>query len=190
MPMDRSRKARGKLPISRRTEVRTLLLVLTITCVPVLATVVLITSTTEPDLADLKPKSDAGGKNLVLDWSALEQNRKAKTGPEEFSGAEVHAMGYMMEGDVPIKTGERITDFVLLPDSGNALHPAHRFGDQMVAVHLEKGNEVRFSPRRLVSAWGSLRTSPGDPAGPEPLYHLDQARAQLANREDLHRYYK
>ena len=188
--MDHRGNARGKLRISRRTEVRTLLLVLSITCVPVLATVLLVISTTKPDLADLKKRSDRIGNYLVLDWSALERDRVAKTGPGKFDGAAVHAIGYMMEGDAPIKTGERITDFVLLPEAGNAFHPAHRFGDQMVAVHLEKGNQILFSPRSLVSAWGTFRTSPGDPAGPEPLYHLDQARAQPANRDDVHRYFK
>src|ERR1700694_3294403 len=126
--MDHRGNARGKLRISRRTEVRTLLLVITITCVPVIATVFLVISTTEPDLADLKTRSDRTGKYLVLDWSALEEDRIAKTAPAKFNGAAVHAIGYMMEGDASIKTGERITDFVLLPEAGNAFHPAHRFG--------------------------------------------------------------
>src|ERR1700737_5588179 len=147
--MDQRGNARGKLRISRRTEVRTLVMILSITCVPVLATVFLVISTTEPDLADLKTRSDRLGNYLVLEWSALEQDRIEKTGPAKFNGAAVYAIGYMMEGDAPIKTGERITEFVLLPEAGNAFHPAHRFIDQMVAVHLEKGNQMRFSPRRL-----------------------------------------
>jgi len=188
--MEHRGNARGKLRISRRTEVRTLLLVLTITCVPVLATMFVVISTTEPDLGDLKTRSGQTGKYLLLDWSALEQGDIAKTGPAKFNGAGVHAIGYMMEGDAPLKTGELITDFVLLPEAGNALHPAHRFGDQMVAVHLENGRQIRFSPRSLISAWGTFRSSSGDPAGPEPLYHLDRARAQPANRDDIHRYLK
>ena len=53
------------------------------------------------------------GNYLVLEWSALEQDRIEKTGPAKFNGAAVYAIGYMMEGDAPIKTGERITEATL-----------------------------------------------------------------------------
>jgi hypothetical protein len=167
-------------------------MILTITCVPVLATVFLVISTTEPDLAGLTPRSQPSDKYLTLDWSALEQDHphSGNSGPGKFDGAAVHALGYMVEGNAPIKTDERVTDFVLLPEAGNALHAAHRFGNQMVAVHLENGNRIRFSPRSLVSARGTFRTSPEDPAGSQPLYHLDHAQAQPAARNDIRRYFR
>jgi len=96
----------------------------------------------------------------------------------------------MMEGAQPIAPGQPTKSFVLLPDAGNLLHPAHRFGDQMIAVHLRESDTIKFSPRALVWVWGKLRTSPGDPAGGEPLYGLDNARAELAPKTDIRKYFR
>ena len=52
-----------------------------------------------------------------------------------------------------------------------AVHPAHRFGDQMIDVRLETGSRVRFSDRSLVWAWCTLRMVPGDSARTVPLIH-------------------
>src|SRR5436190_1575018 len=58
-------------------------------------------STSEPDLSELTPISPRAGQYLVLDWSALPQNepRVSKTGTAISAGAEVQALGYMMDGD-------------------------------------------------------------------------------------------
>ena len=64
------------------------------------------------------------------------------------------------------------------------------FGDQMIEVRLEAGNEVRFSERSLVWAWGTLRMLPGDPSGHEPLYILENARTEPANKADIQKYFK
>ena len=75
----------------------------------------------------------------------------------------------MTDGNRPIAKGEIVRDFVLLPDRGNLVHPAHRFGDQMIAIHLREGDAVSFSPMALVWVWGTLQASAGDPAGSSPL---------------------
>jgi hypothetical protein len=65
----------------------------------------------------------------------------------------------MTDGDRPIPKGGRITDFVLLPNAGNFLHPAHRLGDQMIAVYLREGEWIAFSPMALVWVAGTKLTS-------------------------------
>ena len=111
---------------------------------------------------------------------ALERHRShaLRQGTSAFTGARVQVLGYMMtEVDHPLPTGKRGRELVLLPDAGNLPHPAHRFGDQMIAVHLAVGEETAFVSRSLVWIKGLLRASSGDPAGAKLLYHLEEATA-------------
>jgi hypothetical protein len=178
--------------MSRREELKSLFLVTVITCVPVVGTLWAVISTTQPALSDLSPVTRQSGKYALLDWPALRQESHAPNAELPIiSGAAVQALGYMVEGeDKPAGPGTRVKEFVLLSEAGNIIHPAHRFGDEMIAVHLREGDEMLFSPRRLVWVWGTFRASLGDPAGPKPLYHLDQAQAQPADRTDIRRYFE
>ena len=96
----------------------------------------------------------------------------------------------MMDGTQPIAAGQQVNSFVLLPDAGNLLHPAHRFGDQMITVHLRENDTIQFSPRALAWVWGTLQTAPGDPAGGESLYALGNARAELAPKTDIRKHFR
>lgn len=181
-----------KLKVSKSEERRTLILVLVIACVPVLGVVWAIASTSQPDLSDLSPSKAQSGEYVPLGWSTLLRNhsRALNARATIFSGASIQGLGYMMEGAQPIAAGQPTKSFVLLPDAGNLLHPAHRFGDQMIAVHLRETDAITFSPRALVWVWGTLQTLPGDPAGGEPLYVLGNARAELVPKTEIRRYFR
>jgi len=182
-----------KLSVSPGEQRRTLILIVCIACVPLLGTVAVVVSTTGSDLSDLAPLTPRAGEYLVLDWSALQHDRPhamvAGTGFAVFNGAAAQALGYMTDGNRPIAKGEIVRDFVLLPDRGNLVHPAHRFGDQMIAIHLREGDAVSFSPMALVWVWGTLQASAGDPAGSKPLYALDQAHLRPADKAEIHKYF-
>ena len=169
--------------VSRSERLRTLVLVIVITCVPVLGTLLAVVSTTEPDLSDLTPIRQSPGQYALLNWFAL------RHGPLS-TQTSVQALGYMVESDRSPHTGDLVRDFVLLPEVGNILHPAHRIPDEMIAVHLLESGRIPFSPRRLVWVWGTFRVSPGDPAGLQPLYHLDQAWAQPADKSEIPKYFR
>ena len=179
-----------KLSVSPGEQRRTLILVILIACVPLVGTVAVVVSTSELDLCDLKPLRRAGN-SPVLEWAMLRRDHPGvmAANDDAFSGAEVQTLGYMTDGDRPAAKGDRVVDFVLLPDAGNLLHPAHRLGDQMIAVHLREGEPITFLPLRLVWVGGTLRVTPGDPAGPKPLYALDQARSRHAEKADIHKYF-
>jgi hypothetical protein len=157
---------------------------------PVVGTLILITTTGRPDLFDLTPVISRSDQYLVLAWSDLERTKHTLHAAGVSSGAMIRALGYMMDGYRPIRDGERVRGFILLPDVGNAWHPAHRFGDEMIDVRLEAGNTIRFTERSLVWVWGTLRMLPGDPLGHEPLYVLEHARTEPANKADIQRYFK
>jgi hypothetical protein len=127
---------------------------------------------------------------LTLAWPDLERGRHALHTGAISSGASIRALGYMMDGGRPVRDGERVQSFVLLPDAGSSVHPAHRFGDQMIEVRLETGSLARFSERSLVWAWGTLQMMPGDPLGHMPLNVLEHARTEPADRADIKKYFK
>jgi len=183
--------AKKKAGISRRHEIRFLVLLTAGLCVPVLGTFIAISSTAEPDISALTPISRRIGEDLIVNWPDLERRTHAvHAASSVFTGARVQALGYMMEADRPIRAGEPVQDFILLPEAGNLLHPAHRFGDQMIAVHLPPGNKVLFTPRSLVWVGGTFRASSGDPAGSRPLYDLERAQVALASKAEIRKYFR
>ena len=152
--------------------------------------VILISRTTGPDLFDLVPKVANSGGYAILAWYELERGRHALQEGGFSTGTQMRALGYMMEGDRPVRDGQMVRRFVLLPDKGNAVHPAHRFGDQMIDVQLQPGDGVRFSRGSLIWVWGAFRVFPGDPGGPVPLYRLENARIEPAKEEEIAKYFR
>ena len=148
--------------------------------------------TSRPDLSDLVPIRNSAENYVVLNWSALLLGHAHSLDARSLlsAGAPVLALGYMFEKDRALREGESVRDFVLLPEADHILHPAHRFGDQMIAVHVAPGSPVRFSSRALVWVWGSFRASAGDPLGSMPLYALERARVETADTGDIQKYFK
>jgi hypothetical protein len=184
------RRIRAKTILPRRHEIRFLILLTACLCLLTFGTARGVFSTAQPDISDLSPVFAKTGDYTILNWVELERHRSAlQQGAVAFTGARIQALGYMMETDRPVPTGKSVREFILLPDAGNFLHPAHRFGDQMIAVHLE-GREIKFVPRSLVWAKGILRASSGDPAGSRPLYDLDEAIVFAASKMDIQHYFR
>jgi len=156
-------------------------------CLPV---VIVIWRPVAPDLFDLVPKIAQSGGYVLLAWPDLERSRAARSTSGIASGTMIRALGYMMDGDQRVRDGDDAERFVLLPDAGTAAHPAHRFGDQMIDVRLAPGRRVRFSEKRLVWVSGTLRSLPGNPAGPQPLYLLENADVEPASPRDIARYFR
>jgi hypothetical protein len=175
-------RAKKKLPISRWEEFRTLFLIVAVTVVPVGGTVLAVWASTQRNLSGLTPVGNPQEQYSLLNWSSLGQHRPRNQA--------VQVLGYMADGDRPLREGEWVHDFFLLAEAGNLLHPAHRFGDHMIAVHLENDARVQFSSRSLVWAWGIFREVAGDPAGPTPLYSIEQAGARSADKSEIGKYFK
>jgi hypothetical protein len=188
----RVKVARSKVDGERQKEHRrTLALIATIICVPLLTVILIAVSSTEPDLSDLVPSNKRAGEFIVLSWSELLQPRgRFNTEAIKLDGSAVRALGYMTDDDQVMRPGDSVRHFFLLPYAGNMLDPAERFGDQMVGVRLREGDRLPFSPRQLMWVWGIFRVFHGDPLGPTPLYSLENARAQTADRADIALYFQ
>src|SRR5258708_5233478 len=174
--------AKKKRSITGWDELRTLFLIIAVTVVPVAGTVFVVFTSTQPNLSGLTPIRNPQENYLLLNWSSL--------GRDHPRNKAVQVLGYMVDGDRPLREGDWVKEFVVLPEAGNLLHPAHRFGDHMIAVHLENDARVQFSSRSLVWAWGIFRESPGDPAGSMPLYSVEQAGARPADKNEIGKYFK
>jgi hypothetical protein len=189
----RAKPSRIKVSEERRREhSRALALIVAIISIPVLGAILVVVSTTKPDLSELIPSNKQVGEYIVLSWPELLQAKRNElnSAAANLSGAKIRALGYIVDGDKAIHPGDLVQHFVLLPDAGNFLDPAHRYGDQMVSVSLKESDRIPFSPRRLVWVWGTFRASPGDPSGRTPLYSLKDARAQVADPADIGQYFQ
>ena len=172
--------------------IRILLLATAIAGVPILGTIFVTTATSEPDLAELVPINGRVANYVVLNWSELlrEPSSDARQATLGLSDSEVQALGYMFDGDRPISKGQWVREFVLLPEAGTLIHPAHRIRDQVITVHLEDSKGVQFSPRLLIWVWGSFRASSEPAVRSRPLYTLEHARVNLADKADIPRYFR
>jgi hypothetical protein len=186
-------KRKKKGIVSRADGIKLLVLVTVVAGVPILGTIFVTNSTSEPDLSELAPIQDHAAGYAILNWSALIQDHPpdlAKTKLAIAAGTDVQALGYMLDGDRPISKGEWVKEFVLLPEAGNLLHPAHRIRDQMIVIHLEDGKPIQFSPRALTWVWGSFAVVSEPAVRGKTLYTLERARAQPADSVDIQRYFK
>ena len=182
----------GRHRRSRTDDTKTLLLIITIVMVPTVgAALAIIASRMGPDLSDFAAmKSIADGKG-ILDWPVLlrEGSFGLNSDPRMMVGASDCALGYMAAGDQPVRDGDQTNEFVLLPETGNLLHPAHRFGDQMIDVRLRAGGRLRFAGESLTWACGSFRALPGDPEDHKPLYVLTDADVMHVERSYITAYF-
>ncbi|HTQ57935.1 MAG TPA: hypothetical protein VMI94_25890 [Bryobacteraceae bacterium] len=154
------------------------------------AGVYLTTSSSQPDL---RPIEQREGRSQVLSWSSLVRRHSLTIGaPDQaHGGMEVSALGYAMDDPGrPVGDGDRVTKFVLMPDSGNLFHLAHRFGDQMIEVCLRQKEAFEFRAGEMVWVHGTLRILPGDPLGQVPLYKLEQAHVQPARKTAIARFFQ
>jgi hypothetical protein len=176
----------------RKEGIRILLLATAIAAVPILGTIFVATTTSEPDLSELVPIYSRIANRVILSWSALLRDHQfdIQKATLRISGSEIQAIGYMFDADQPVSKGEWVKEFVLLPEAGSFVHPAHRIRDQMITVHLEDGGRIQFAPRTLIWVWGNFLVSSAPAVRSQPLYTLEGARAQPADKADIRKYFR
>ena len=143
-----------------------------------------------PDLFDLTPTAARIDGYTLVAWHDLERLRGAlKTGGPS-TGSPTRVLGYMMDDEKPIRDGTQVNRFVLLPDAGSAVHPAHRFGDQMIGVQLRTGSAILFKQGRLVWVWGTWKVLAGNSTGDKPLYQVQDSHVENADKAEIGKYFR
>jgi hypothetical protein len=77
--------------------------------------------------------------------------------------------------------------FILLPEAGQFLHPAHRIPNQMVEIWLS--HPLPFTYRRLVWVSGVLVRTPGRRNSDKSVYAIKGAAVELAVETDITRWF-
>src|ERR1019366_7449030 len=109
------RKRVGRHEVLSRRAFWTLIGLVAAIYLPVLAIVMVTTEKAGQFLPEVPPVIGSSDRYAVLAWPELERGRHALRTGAISSGALIRALGYMMDGDRPVRNGEHVQDFVLLP---------------------------------------------------------------------------
>jgi len=167
----------------RKGETRTLALILASIVGPVFLTGALIAIDMRTDLSNLKAKPGTDADGLpAMGWSDLEN-----LGPGQQRPARM--LGYMMDSYRPVPDGTPVETFMLMPDAGHLLHPAHREAEEMVEVWMPLDGPIRYSDRRLVWVSGMLRRKEAKPREGVAAFSMANAEVRLAAERQIREWF-
>jgi hypothetical protein len=182
----------GAAAARRKEESRALALIIGAVVFPLFLTFILVGADMRSDLSDLKPtQSSADHGTALVGWGDLEIPEGQSVSLEQTRWQpqrRVRMLGYMMDGDPPSRDGTPVKGFVLLPEAGHILHPAHRIPDQMVEIRLAHPAPFKF--RSLVWVSGALVRTSNRPKSEKALYAMTDAEFQPAAESDITRWFK
>jgi hypothetical protein len=95
--------------------------------------------------------------------------------------------GHMMDGQRSSRDGEQVNMFILLPEAGQFLHPAHRIPDRMVEVHPPYA--IVFRNRQLVWASGTLNRTFARRGDEKAAYAMSDAEVTPASDRDIGKWF-
>jgi hypothetical protein len=158
----------------RKSETRTLALILVSIVGPMLLTGALVAIDMRTDLSGLKAKRGREADGLrTLGWGDLEALAPGRPTPARM-------LGYMMDGYKPVPDNTPVETFMLMPDAGHLLHPAHREPEEMVEVWMPLDTPIRYADRRLVEVSGTLRRKEARPREGVAAFTLSNAEVRFA----------
>ena len=172
--------------IRRRDELKSLAIVFLTGGIPMVAAAALIVVSMRPDLRNTRFFHTAvETEAMTIDWSTLYRlNQKDPTVDyirALLPTATVRIPGYMIAfEEIPDKNSE-VTQFLLVPDPGNWLHPPHLDPGDVVFVRLKGGAKARFLARTAVWVEGKLSLSPVRKGEIEAAYPMWASDVQELN---------
>ena len=151
-----------------------------------LLALVLVAMDMRNDLDELKSSGQVDEKGAVpIGWSELDG--RSDSAPSHWEGQRVRMIGYMMDGYKPSRDGELLNMFILLPDAGQFLHPAHRIPDQMVEVRPL--HPVAFRFRELIWASGKLNRTTARRGDEKAGYAMSDAEVIPASEREIGKWF-
>ncbi len=187
-------RKRGPSPASRKKEFKALALIMAGVGLPLILEFVLLTADTRVDLSDLEPKqalpaqATPGAEMVSIGWPDLRTPEGNGRLPSRVRMPRVRMLGYMMDGYQAARDGELVGMFILMPEAGQFLHPAHRVPDEMVEVWLE--SRAPFQERSLVWVSGVLERMPARRGEQSALFAIRHAAVEPAAESDIARWYR
>jgi hypothetical protein len=163
---------------------------------PLILAYILVAADMRSDLSDLKPaQASLDQPTALVGWPGLEAADTEKRAGRPISVEEarwrsqprVRMLGYMMDGYTPSRDGSPVEMFILLPDAGQFLHPAHRIPNQMVEIWLT--HPAPFVYRRLVWVSGALARTSRRPDFEKASYAMKDAVVEPAIEREITRWF-
>lgn len=172
-----------------RQETLTLWKIIAALATPMLLAFVLVAMDMRSDLDELKSSGQADSNGAIpVGWAELEgRSDSAVQHAPLWEGLRVRMIGYMMDGYKPSRDGEQVNMFVLLPEAGQFLHPAHRIPNQMVEVRPLHSVAFRF--RQLVWASGTLNHTTARRGDEKAAYAMSEAEVVPASERDISKWF-
>jgi hypothetical protein len=169
--------------MASRQETLSFLMIASGVVVPMILAFVLIGADMRTDLSRTRALAEGPvhGSSL-LGWADLE----AATRPPE---GMVTLLGYMMDGYKPVPDGTPVSNFVLMPEAGTPIHPAHRIADEMIEVNLANNSATSYRDRSLTWVTGRLLRRGGRPKHGVPAWLLADAVVRQAEQRDVGRWF-
>jgi hypothetical protein len=128
------------------------------------------------DLSELKSSGwEHKNSATLVAWPQLRERG-------EISG-NVRMLGYMMDEQRPVRDGERVDTFMLMPDAGYFWHPARRTHDQIVIVWSTY--PVLFRNRELVWVSGMMDRTIRESGADRPDYAMIFAQVSPAASKEI-----
>jgi hypothetical protein len=141
----------------------------------------LVAADIRSDLSDLRPaRALADPATALVGWPELETRDGRPTG---IAVPHARMLGYMMDRYQPAKEGERVEMFMLLPEAGQIMHPAHREPAQMIEIRLVRAAPFRY--RRLTWVTGKLTPVKRRSDSEQAFYSMREATAEPAAQRDI-----
>jgi len=151
-----------------------------------LLAVALVAMDMRSDLSELKSTSKVDEKGAVpVGWPELERPHER---PQPVGTRRVRMIGYMMDGYQPSREGDLVDLFILLPEAGQFLHPAHRIPNQMVEVR--PSHAAVFHYRDLVWATGILNRTIGNAGDDKADWAMMAAEVTPAVERDIGKWFR
>jgi hypothetical protein len=178
-----ARTIRTKDPsLRQKREALTLWKIIAAVVFPLLLAFILVAIDMRSDLSELKSSGKADNNGTIpVGWPDLPNARRER----------VRMIGYMMDGHESSRDGAPVETFILLPEAGQFLHPAHRVPDQMVEVRPR--HPVIFRYRDLVWASGTLNRTignRGDDKAAYAAYAMIDAEVSPATQRDIGKWFR
>lgn len=187
----RKRGTAAVLRIRRKEEFRVFVMIIAGLGLPLTLAYILVAADMRSDLSDLKPTQALIDETTALiGWPELETQDGRPISVEQASWhakRRVRMLGYMMDGYNPSRDDVRVEMFILMPDAGHLLHPAHRIPTEMVEVWLKRPTPFKF--RRLVWVSGVFVGTPGRPDTDKASYAMTDAEVESAAESDITRWF-
>lgn len=163
----------------RRKERLTFWVIIAVIGLPMILAYALVALDMRTDLSELKPRVKGGDGTVLLGWADLKESDE--------SPRRVRMLGYMMDDLRRPRGGSSADTFILLPEAGQFLHPAHRTPDQMVVVWPRY--PAVFRNRQLVWAAGTLSRAPRTSDTGQPAYAMTFADISPADERDIGKWF-